>query len=98
MARNSCRSAWVNTSNLSVRQSVPAFGSHAASLQIEVFNVLNLIRSSWGIVQARTPWILGYAGRTTNGQPIFTFDPSVLRNPPNADSGYQLQLSLRYSF
>ena len=100
MARNSCRSAWVNTSNLSVRQSLPALGGHAASVQLEVFNVLNLLKSSWGIVEARTPWILGYAGRTPGvaSQPIFTFDPSVLRNPPNADSGYQLQLSLRYSF
>jgi len=100
MARNSCRGAWVNTSNLSVRQSLPALGGHAASVQLEVFNVLNLLHSSWGAVDARTPWILGYAGRTPGvaSQPIFTFDPSVLRKLDNADSAYQLQLSLRYSF
>jgi hypothetical protein len=100
MARNSCRSAWVNTSNVSVRQSLPMLAGHAASVELGVFNVLNLLNRSWGIVESRTPWILGYAGRTqgTNSQPMFTFDPSVLRNPPNADSGYQLQLSLRYTF
>jgi len=100
MARNSCRSAWVNTTNLALRQSLPMLGGHRASVQLEVFDVLNLLNSSWGIVEARTPWILGYAGRTPGAasQPIFTFDPSVLRNLPNADSGYQLQLSLRYTF
>jgi hypothetical protein len=101
MARNSCRSAWVNTSNLSVRQSLPMLGGHAASVQLDVFNVLNLLNNSWGNLEMRTPWILGYVGRTqgASSQPIFTFDrPSATRNQPNADSGYQLQLSLRYSF
>jgi len=100
MARNSCRSAWVNTSNLSVRQSLPMPRHHAASATIEAFNVLNLLNKSWGALDSRTPWILGYAGRTRgpDSRPIFTYDQNVLKNPPNADSGYQFQLSLRYAF
>ena len=101
MARNSCRSAWVNTSSLSVRQSLPMLGRHAATLELGVFNVLNLLNASWGVVESRTPWILKYVGRTSGpgAQPIFTFDlPSALRNQPNGDSAYQLQLALRYSF
>jgi hypothetical protein len=100
--RNSCRGPWVNTSNLSLRQSLPSVGGHAASMQLDVFNVLNLLSSSWGLVAVPNPWILQHAGQTTGAtpQPKFTFDPdpSKRRSVRNADSAYQLQLSLRYSF
>ena len=99
VARNSCRTAWVNTSNLSVRQSLPAFGGHAATIQLEIFNVLNLLNKSWGLFEVPSPWILQNAGRTkaATPQPLFTFITPA-RNVQNAESSYQLQLSLRYSF
>jgi len=98
-ARNSCRSAWVNTSNLSVRQSLPAIGGHAATIQLEIFNVLNLLNKSWGLFEVPSPWILQNAGRTSAAapQPRYTFNTPA-RNVQNAESSYQLQLSLRYSF
>jgi hypothetical protein len=100
MARNSCRGAWVNTSNLALRQSLPAIGGHAATVQLEVFNLLNLLDKSWGLVEAPNTWILQYAGRTQDAAPQskFRFNPATTHNFLNADSGYQLQLSLRYSF
>jgi hypothetical protein len=90
----------VNTSNLSVRQSLPAVGGHAASLQIDLFNVLNLLNESWGLFAVPSPWILQYSGHTTGAapQPTFTFNPTRTRDTQNAESGYQLQLSVRYSF
>jgi hypothetical protein len=100
LARNSCRAPWVNTSNLSVRQSLPAIGGHAASLQLELFNVLNLFDRSWGLLQIPNAWILQYAGRTQGAvpQPIFRFDANNTSSIRNAESGYQFQVSLRYSF
>jgi len=100
LARNSCRAPWVNTSNLSVRESLPAIGGHAASLQLELFNVLNLLDRSWGLLDVPSAWILQYAGRTKAGvpEPMFTFNAANTHSIQNADSGYQLQISLRYSF
>ncbi len=100
VARNSCRGPWVNTSNVSVRQSLPLLGGRAVSVQLEVFNVLNLIDRSWGIVAVPNPWILQYAGQTTDAvaRPKFTFDATRVSNSQNAESGYQLQLSVRYAF
>jgi hypothetical protein len=100
VARNSCRGPWVNTSSLSLRQSLPRVGGHSASIQLEVFNLLNLLHPSWGMLQVPNPWILQYAGQTSGAtpQPKFTFDPSRIRSAQNAESGYQLQLSLRYAF
>jgi hypothetical protein len=99
VTRNSCRSAWVNTSNLSVRQSLPAVGGHAATVQLEVFNLFNLLNKSWGLFEVPSPWILQNAGRTPVPvpQPVYTFNTPA-RNVQNAESSYQLQLSLRYSF
>jgi hypothetical protein len=100
VARNSCRGSWVNTSNLALRQSLPSIGGRPASLQLEVFNVLNLLDRSWGLVALPNPWILQYAGQTTGAtpQPKFTFNSARPRTILTADSAYQLQLSLRFSF
>ena len=99
-ARNSCRGSWVNTSNASVRQSLPFVGGRGASIQLEVFNVLNLLDRSWGLLQVPNPWILQYAGQTAGSAPQhkFVFDTTRIRSAQNAESGYQLQLSLRYAF
>jgi hypothetical protein len=100
LTRNSCRAPWVNTSNLSVRQSLPAVGGHTASLELELFNVLNLLDRSWGLLDVPNAWILQYAGRTQVGvpQPLFRFNAANTHSIQNAESGYQFQISLRYSF
>jgi hypothetical protein len=79
---------------------LPSIGGRPASLQLEVFNVLNLLDGSWGLVALPNPWILQYAGQTTGAtpQPKFTFSSARPRTILTADSAYQLQLSLRYSF
>jgi len=48
LARNSCRSPWVNTTSASVRQALPGFGTHRLSLELDIFNVLNMLNSGWG--------------------------------------------------
>jgi TonB-dependent receptor-like protein/carboxypeptidase family protein len=101
VARNSCRSPWVNTSNASIRQSLQAARGHDVSLQLEVFNLLNLLNSSWGLLRLPNEKILQHAGQTTGtaAQPVFRFDAANAgTSTQNLESGYQLQLSLRYSF
>lgn len=101
VARNSCRGAWVNTSNASLRQSLQAFGGHDLSLQVEVFNVLNLLNPSWGLFRQSQEIILQHVrqSRGTVPQPLFSFNTATSRSSTqNLESGYQLQLSLRYTF
>ena len=101
MARNSCRGHWVNTSNFSVRQSLQAIGGHDLSAQLDVFNVLNLLSPSWGLFRVPDETLLQHTGQTSGpfSQPVFHFDPATAgMSTQNLESGYQLQLSLRYSF
>jgi hypothetical protein len=100
-ARNSCRGPWVNTSNASLRQSLQTIRGHDVSLQLEVFNLLNLLNSSWGLVRLPNETIIQHVGQTlgTAPQPVFRFDAANAgTSTQNLESGYQLQLSLRYSF
>lgn len=101
VARNSCRSPWVHTSNASLRQSLQAIRGHDIALQVEVFNLLNLLSPSWGRFKTASRNILQHVGQTSGAhpQPIFHFDPANAgTNTRNLESGYQLQFSLRYSF
>jgi hypothetical protein len=101
VARNSCRGPWVNTMNASLRQSFEAFTGRDVSLQLEVFNVLNLLNRSWGLFRVPNPWVLQHVGQTTGSpsQPVFHFNAAyAATSTQNLESGYQLQLSLRYSF
>jgi len=101
VARNSCRGPWVNTSNASVRQSLQTIRGHDVSLQLEVFNLLNLLNSSWGLLRLPNATVLRHMGQTAGPatQPTFYFDAAKAgTSTQNLESGYQLQLSLRYSF
>jgi len=59
LKRNDCRAPWVNTLNVSVRQSlaIPQLHGHDLSVQLDVFNFLNLLNSNWG--QVRVPTFQG---------------------------------------
>ena len=99
VARNSCRGPWVNTSNASLRQSLQAIGKHDLSLQLEVFNVLNLLNPSWGLFRVPNTVLLQQVAQSGASQRVFAFDATTAGSTTrNAESGYQLQLSLRYSF
>ena len=103
LARNSCIAPWVHSSGLAVRQTLPAFGGHRASVELELFNVLNLLRRDWGLARVPNTSLLRHVGQTagpaTTSQPIFRFDEGWSPyDTDNAESAYQLQLALRYSF
>jgi len=101
--RNSCAAPWIHTSQLSVRQALPSTWGHRLSLQLDVFNVLNLLRSRWGLVRTPNVNVLQHVGQTAGppnvSQSIFRFDRTLRRyGAANAESSYQLQLAARYSF
>jgi hypothetical protein len=102
MKRNACRAPWVHTSNVAIRQALPLRSGHALLVQLEVFNLLNLLHSSWGLLQTPNATVLEHVGQFPVGaasESLFRFDTSRPRfHSRNIDSGYQFQLALRYLF
>jgi hypothetical protein len=80
------------------------------AVELQVFNLLNLLNPGWGRVQLPTGTVLAttsqipllsQVGQTTGAtaQPIYRFDPALRRyDDQNFDTYYQLQLALRYTF
>ncbi len=105
MARNSCTAPWTNILNVSLRQSLNTFSFQNVSLQLDVFNFMNLLNKDWGHVTTTYSDVslLSYnslPSRTlVNNQATFTFNPDTkIFDYNRLESNYQMQLSLRYSF
>jgi hypothetical protein len=108
MARNSCRTPWMNLTNLALRQSLPTAGAQALALELQVFNFLNLLNPRWGREQLPTGALptstnqvalLSQSGETLQAQPVYSFDPMMRRySYDNFDTYYQIQLAVRYTF
>ncbi len=99
MERNSCRSPWRNTTNLSIRQSLPSPSGHALTLHVDVFNFLNLVNKNWGLLKTPNTALLTQVPGPAAQQPIFRFDPAFLRySSQNLYSYYQIEVAARYSF
>jgi len=89
---------------------LPTRQSQALALELQVFNIFNLLNPRWGRVQFPTGAVptssnqvalLSQVGETDGpgAQPIYRFDPTVRRySSENYDSFYQIQLALRYVF
>jgi hypothetical protein len=102
LERNGCREPWSHTTAASLRQMVP-LGRRAMELQLEVFNLLNLLDAEWGLRRAANPVLLEQVGATPGAsglpEPVFRFDPGAERWAVlPAESAFQLQLGLRYRF
>ena len=111
MTRNSCRSPWTNTVNVSLRQALPSIFGQTLTAQLDVFNFLNLLNASWG-QQPLPPNgggsvpLLTHVGQTSGGltgpdgsQGIFTFDPATEKyDRRHIGSAYQMQFGVRYAF
>lgn len=101
--RNSCVAPWVHSANLSVRQALPPVSGHRLTLQLDVFNVLNLLNPRWGLMRVPNVNVLEHVAQTSGGpdvsRSVFRFNPLVRRySTANPESNYQLQLAVRYTF
>ena len=113
MKRDSCRSPFQHRLDLSVRQSIPQVRGQQLTIQLDVFNFLNLLNKDWGVIDLPTlsPTFPDQRALIQNGRnpgplnqsiPTFTFDTRLRDNGPWAGttvaSNYQMQLTLRYAF
>jgi len=91
MERNSCRSPFQHRLDLSVRQALPAIRGQRVAVQLDIFNVLNLISRKWGQIKLPTLSATNnnqsalvqnarMPGSLATSQPVFTFD-TRLYNP-----------------
>jgi hypothetical protein len=102
LARNTCREPWSNSTIASVRQTIPV-GGQSIEMQLDLFNVLNLLNGSWGQYRQAAPALLEHVGQTAAApdasRPIFRFHSDAPTwNTLPSESDFQLQLSLRYRF
>ncbi len=100
MARNSCRAPWVHSLNVAVRQSLPAPRGRTFALELQVFNFLNLLHSTWGWVENPNSALLQQVAQTGGvpglSQPVFKFDQNfTLLSHDVAASYFQFQLAFR---
>jgi hypothetical protein len=101
-ARNTCREPWTHTTIASVRQGVP-IGRQVLELELDAFNLLNLLNDEWGRYRVARPRILEHVGQGTDAdgraQPIFRFDPAFTPwETLQAESAFQLQVAARLTF
>jgi hypothetical protein len=108
LPRNVCDNPWTNRINVSARQSLPTLRGHNVTLQLDVFNFLNLLNSRWGESPTAgfgAQTLLDYVSRTPATAPLESATPIYAFNPgyrkflsDNIFSVYQIQLQARYSF
>jgi outer membrane receptor for ferrienterochelin and colicin len=112
MERNSCTNPWQNFLDLTVRQTLPEFGGNSLSLELGIFNLLNLLNDDWGRIttvgggeffaQDILTMVAADLVGSQFGEPIYNFNTANLqqrfveRTDPR--DSYQVQLALRYSF
>ena len=100
LERNSCREPWSHTTIASIRQAIPV-GGRTLEAELDVFNVLNLLKGDWGRYRVAAPRLLEHVGQTPapaeTGQSIFRFDAEAPRwTTLQTESAFQLQFALRY--
>jgi opacity protein-like surface antigen len=115
MERNSCRNPWQNFLDLSVKQGFPQFaGGNRFSLQLGVYNFLNLLNEDWGQIETAgggnfdTQTLLRvedpdgraeFENFSYSGPDIMEDGTDALYdNNGDPRNSWQLQLQLRYEF
>ncbi len=101
MERNSCRNPWINRLDARLQKVVPTFAGQTMILSLDVFNLLNMIDSDWGLVKQTS----AFEGQTLvrlrgwdnlNNRGIYSLSlPIVNRVDPNS-SVWRIQLGGKY--
>jgi outer membrane receptor protein involved in Fe transport len=106
--RGACRNPWQNFLNLRLTWTSPDVRGQRFEAQFDIFNVLNLINSSWGLLDQATEFethgaeflkAVGYD--TANNRPIYSFTaPQAVETTVYSptQSRWRIQLGARYFF
>ena len=100
--RNSCREPPSHTTIAGARHTFRV-ARHELEAGLDLFNVLNLINSKWGLYRVSDPRLLEHVGQTPGppetAQSVFRFDPTRPQwTTLTSESAFQLQVGLRYRF
>jgi hypothetical protein len=100
--RNSCREPASHTTIAGARHAFRIAGRELEA-GLDLFNLLNLLNSHWGLYRASDPRLLEHVGQTAGSaetaQPIFRFDANRAQwTTLTTESAFQLQVGLRYRF
>lgn len=100
--RNSCREPASHTTIAGARHTFEV-GGHEIEAGLDLFNVLNLINSHWGLYRVADPRLLEHVGQTPGApetsQAVFRFDSDRHQwTTLSTESAFQLQAGLRYRF
>jgi len=100
MRRNSCRSPWSNHTEVRLSKLLPTLRGQSLEMSLEVFNVLHLFDSDWGLVRGiEGNGLLQLVGYDPDlGRGIYTLQ--IPRRPAlDGDaSRWRMQLGARYTF
>jgi hypothetical protein len=109
MERNSCRNPWQNFLNVTVRQSLPRFGNNTLTVELGIYNLLNLLNDEWGRTQSVGGIIFYDYGiltalsyDTATQRQRYNFNPALVNtrfvSTTSIGNSYQIQLGTRYAF
>ena len=104
MGRNTCRNPWTSFLNARVAKSFPTMNGQSFQVSLDIFNLPNLISSSWGVNRETTPYenqgVLQRVGTQTNGQGIYKLGYGVnyVNSVVPSWNRYRLLLSGQYTF
>jgi hypothetical protein len=104
-ARNTCRNPWTSFINFRLSKVFPTISGQAFELNLDIFNLPNLLSSSWGVIHSTTGFenmaLLQQVGYSTAfGRGIYTIVKSTIagRNAIQLSTRYRLLLSGKYTF
>ena len=104
MRRNSCRGPWTTLVNARVSKAFGMGGGRSMELITDVFNLLNLLASDWGVQRLTPsilgdPQVLGWAGYDqANQRGIYNLLPIDRRVRDDGATRWRMQLGARYTF
>jgi hypothetical protein len=97
--RNGARTPWVHQLDLRLGQCMTMVGTQQLDISLEVLNILNLLKSSWGLVQTVPNGVVPVLRADAAGQRMFQWAPRTSPfTPEPLLSRWRLRLGVRYSF
>lgn len=103
MERNSCRNPWINRLDVRLEKVIPTFNGQTMQLTLDVFNMLNLIDSDWGLVKSTSAFEGQQLVRLRGWDPLYQRGiysnsfPIVNRVDP-LSSVWRIQLGGKYTW